>query len=305
MFVFEDEMVPVKLELNRRRKTLGIGEAVFAVGDWRRITSEYTGFVTQVLDNLQAEAAGKQGNFQFEQMSLTLKRPPMQSKFRTKEREGRMRRARTPVEITRSSALKQGWDVRLRRAYLVYSSVRRHLWRHVIRHHQACASTAGRHLWWHMEGERTKAFCPVAEAFLRWRMYWEACGTPCYLFAPMRKDPFGLAGWLASGAPVCSPGWGWDAEQWVSDHVLGQNCLASFYDFLEIALRDHKANRIDWSGHAQSGRYNAYWAVAGRDTAASPVRIYLQSPMIERCVITHVDSAHRQGHQAGLARIAR
>jgi hypothetical protein len=25
---------------------------------------------------------------------------------------------------------------------------------------------------------------------------WEACGTPRYLMAPMRKDPLGIAAWM-------------------------------------------------------------------------------------------------------------
>lgn len=53
-----------------------------------------------------------------------------------------------------------------------------------------------------MEGEKTVSFCSVAEAFLRWRMYWEGSGAPRLLFSGMTKDPLGLIGWLAESAPV-------------------------------------------------------------------------------------------------------
>jgi hypothetical protein len=52
-------------------------------------------------------------------------------------------------------------------------------------------------MWWHMEGEQTNAFCPVAEALLGSRMYWEGCGTPRLLFGRVVTDPLGLADWLA------------------------------------------------------------------------------------------------------------
>jgi hypothetical protein len=309
LFSFEDEMLPVKMELNRQRKLLGIGEAVFASGDWRRIESEYTGFVIQVLDDLEAERSGVQRALSFDQVSVTVMSTVCRPERLGVDRRKRARRAKAPPDIQSSSALKRGWDDRLHASYQLYGAVRRHLWRHVVHEHQDCISTAGHHLWWHMEGEHTASFCPIAEAFLRWRMFWEACGTPCYLFAPMRKDPFGLAVWMASGAPVCPAGWTWEAEQWVSDHVLGRTCLGSFRDFLDIALRDRERDRIDWDGHALSGRYESYWAVAGRDTLACPVRIYEQlcAPYQFRAVLDEhrADHAHHHEHLTCLACVQR
>jgi hypothetical protein len=309
LFTFEDEMVPLKLELNRQRKLLGIGEVVFAAADWRRVESEYTGFVKQVLEDLEAERGRSQRTLQFDRISVTVKRAETAPKPGAPERRHKARRGKAPVDIQSSSLLKRGWDGRLRASYLVYSAVRRHLWRHVVYQHQGCIVAAGRHLWWHMEGERTTSFCPIAEAFLRWRMYWEACGTPCYLLAPMRKDPFGLAGWMAASAPICPPGWAWEAEQWVSDHVLGQACLASFGDLLDIAIRDHSRGKIEWNGHAISGRHSSYWAVAGRDTPLCPVRIYeqlRQAYQFKTVMTQHCgDRAHRRDHQICLADVHR
>lgn len=309
LFSFEDQMLPVKLELNRQRKLLGIGEVIFATGDWRHVESEYTGFVTQVLADLEIECSGLQRTLSFDLPSITVKRCACRTERLGVARKKRARRAKAPPDVQLSSTLKRGWDDRLKASYLLYGAVRRHLWRHVVHEHQNCITTAGRHLWWNMEGECTASFCPVAEAFLRWRMFWETCGTPRYLFAPMRKDPFGLVGWMASGAPVCPAGWTSDAEQWVSDHVLGRTCIGSFRDFLDIALGNSERGLINWDRHALTGKYESYWAVAGQDTSACPVRIYEQwrAPYQFSAVLDEHrgDQTHLNGHLACLACIQR
>lgn len=309
LFSFEDEMVPVKLELNRQRRLLGIGEVAFATADWHHIESEYTGFVKQVLEDLQAECADAQRALEFDHVTVTIKRTAHRPKSVGGGPRRKRQRINAAVAIESSSVLKRGWDGRLGASYLIYSTVRRYLWRHVVHEHQNCITAAGRHLWWHMEGERTTSFCPVAEAFLRWRMHWEACGTPCYLFAPMRKDPFGLTTWMAADAPICPPGWTWEAEQWVSDHVLGQTCLASFRDWLDVAMRDRARDYIEWKGRAVSGKHVIYWAVAGRDTASCPVRIYEQLRMAYqfKTIIDQqrVGQAHWHDHSACISTIRR
>jgi hypothetical protein len=309
LFAFEDKMVPLKLELNRKRKLLGMGEVAIATADWHRVTAEYTGFVKQVIDDLESERIGSQRGLHFNQVAVTIKHPSSRAVFRNAERRHRARRSKTPTDIPTSSILKRGWDDRLRASYLVYDAVRRHLWRHVLHDHQDCIAAAGKHLWWHMEGERTASFCPVAEAFLRWRMYWESCGTPCYLFKPMRKDPFGLAGWMAANAPICPPDWSWESEQWVSDHVLGQACISSFGDCLNIAIQDCRRGRIEWNGHAIGGSHSAYWAVAGRDIPGCPVRLYEQTnvrEVLENVVRQYSGiKSHRHDHRAALTRIER
>ena len=184
---FEDRMVPLRLDLNRRRRSLGVGEVAFAQPDWRRDDAEYIGFIKQVLEDLECECCGTQRKLAFDTVAVSTMRAPVVTRQPGVERRRRERRAKPPIEAETSSLLKRGWDNRLKASYLVYSTVRRHLWRHVVSQHHACIFSAGSHLWWHMEGERTTGFCPVAEAFLRWRMHWEACGTPRYLMAPCAK----------------------------------------------------------------------------------------------------------------------
>jgi hypothetical protein len=308
LFKFEDEILPVKMELNRRRRTLGIGEAAFSPGDWRRIAAEYTTFITQALEDLAADTAGGQRSLPFSDLSRTLKRPSYRSNKLPTERRRRSRPPASPDSAQCSSYLKQGWDERLRAAYQVYSAVRRHLWRDVVSRHRGCAATAAAQMWWHMEGEKTKAFCPVAEAFLRWRMYWEGCGTPRLLFASMAKDPHGLSGWLSWGAPICPAGWTWESEQWVSDHVLGRTLLGSFREFLQIALRNHQRDKIVWDSHVLTGKYESYWAIAGKDTPLAPIRLYEQFhvPYRLRSLLDgHAGRSHRELNRMQVARIVR
>ena len=269
-------MVPIRLELNRKRKHHGIGEFAIAHADWRRLESEYIGFVRQVLGVLEAERPGVQQVLPLSSLSVSVKRYAGKSKFSQPKSPRRYKTLDVPIDEKTSAQVKRAWDAKLRASYDVYSAVRRFLWRHVVHGHQACIASAAAHFWWNMDGESTAAFCPVAGAFIRWRMHWEACGTPRYLFSPMLKDPMGLGGWLASEAPICLAGWNKDSEQWVSDHVLGSHCIGSFWEFLEKSLANVKRNKVSWSKHTHTGRYTSYWAVTGRDTAQCPIRIYEQ-----------------------------
>lgn len=306
LFLFEDKMVPVKSELNRQLISLGNGEVAFASADWHRIQSEYIGFVKQVLEDLNAEATGTQA-LPLEHISITTKGNQAKQSIDTDKRN-KMRRT-APPDIEFLTVLKRGWDARLRASYLVYNSARRHLWRHVVHQHQGCITTAGKHFWWHMEGELTSSFCPIAEAFLRWRMYWEACSTPRYLLSDMRKDPFGIATWMAESAPFCPPGWTWEEEQWISDHVFGKVCFSSFRELLDISIQDRNRDRIEWNGHVLSGKHNAYWAIAGRDMSAYPLRIYEQSGIVYdlRATVDQCcsDKAHQVDHWIQIKSIKR
>lgn len=100
-------MLPVKLELNRKRRLLGIGEVVFASGDWRRIESKYTGFVMQVLDDLEVERSGLQRALSFDQVSVTVKRTACRPERPGVERRKRARRTKAPPDIQSSSTLKR------------------------------------------------------------------------------------------------------------------------------------------------------------------------------------------------------
>jgi hypothetical protein len=309
LFFFEDRMVPVRLALNRKRKHLGLGEFAIAHANWRRLESEYTGFVRQVIDVLEAELPGGQQGLPLGPLTVSAK-GPAGAGLRTPSKICRRYRTKEiPIDLKTSAQVKRGWDGKLRASYNVYSGVRRYLWRHVVKGHQNCIAKAAAHLWWNMDGETTCAFCPVAEAFIRWRMHWELCGTPRYLFSPMRKDPMGLSVWLASEAPICPGGWTNDAEQWVSDHVFSGHCLGSFRELLEKAMDDDARNKINWDKHAFTGRFTSYWAISGRDTDKSPIRIYEQvrAPCDIAATINglRASAQHDRDHLSRLAQIVR
>lgn len=175
------------------------------------------------------------------------------------------------------SGTKNAWDEQLRLSYLVYGAVRRHLWRHLLKAHQYCITSAAKHLDWRLEGFSTATICPVAEAFLRWRMHWEGIGTPTNLLTPQVTMPSGLAGWLGTHAPICPLCWTRTAEQWVSDHVLGQHAIATFRTFLESALAEQRAGRIAWHSVIVSAHHLPYWAIVGRDTVADPVTLFSEN----------------------------
>lgn len=309
LFVFEDTMVPVRLALNRKRKHLGLGEFAIAHADWRRLESEYTGFVRQVIDVLEAELPGGQQGLPLGPLTVSVKRPGAAGLRASAKVCRRYRSKDIPIDLQTSAQVKRGWDGKLRACYDVYSGVRRHLWRHVVKAHQGCIATAAAHFWWNMDGETTCAFCPVAEAFIRWRMHWEFCGTPRYLFAPMRKDPMGLPVWLAAEAPICPSGWTTEAEQWVWDHVFGGHCLGSFWELLEKSIADNRRDKINWDKHVFTGRFTSYWAVSGKNTIKSPIRIYeqIRAPCDCAAALKNVGATREHGrdHLSRIARIVR
>lgn len=309
LIAFEDGMIPLKLELSRRRRVLGLGEVAMSSADWGRAQADYTGFVSQVISELQAETRPSQPCLRYVPIDLVSRGTPritIQGRAK-KTRQGKSQEI--PIDQRCSRDIKGAWDEQIASSYLVYSSIRRHLWRHLLFKHQRCITSAANHLWWHMEGEKTCAFCPVALAFLRWRMYWEGCGVPRYLLAPMRKDPYGLIAWYATHAPVCPPGWSPQAEHWVANHVLGRSCFGSFREYLEIAIKDAKRGTVEWHSKALTGMFESYWAVSGRDSPARPVRIYQQTGVPFDCsnVLASIqsDASHHLEHAARLGRICR
>lgn len=309
LVLFEDGMIPVKLELNRRRRAIGLGDVAMSGADWRRAQADYTGFVSQVISELQAETRPSQPCLRYVPIDLVTRRTLRINIHRSVSKARRVKPPVMPIDQRCSRDIKTSWDEQIASSYLVYSSIRRYLWRHILFKHQRCIASAGDRLWWHMEGEKTCAFCPVALAFLRWRMYWEGCGVPRYLLAPMRKDPYGLITWYATHAPVCPPGWSPQAEHWVANHVLGRSCFGSFREYLEIAMKDAKRGTVEWHSKGLTGTFESYWAVSGRDSPAHPVRIYQQSGVPFDCshVVTAIQSdvSHYQEHVAKLGRISR
>ncbi|MEC4718064.1 hypothetical protein RY831_02795 [Noviherbaspirillum sp. CPCC 100848] len=270
---FDDLTMPIRQDINRQRSRAGLATVLFAISNWRRPASDYSAFIDSVWHVVER----KQGNAHLSGprvplvvASKGLSELPIRCKLqRATRRLPGIRRTKVSM-----SATKDAWDEQLRLSNLVYGAVRRHLWRHLLKQHQSCITSAAKHLDWRLEGVSTAAICPVAEAFLRWRMHWEGVGTPSGLRAPQMTMPSGLAGWIGTHAPICPLCWTRTAEQWVSDHVLGRHAIATFRTFLESALAHQRGGRITWHSVIVSTHHLPYWAIVGRDTAADPVTLF-------------------------------
>jgi len=302
---FEDKLIPMKLEINRELKSHGMGELVIASADLKRRQAEYTGFVIEVLDELKAEMHTAQPPLPLVDITRVYRgvrcEPPWSMK---KRKNGKPINARVSKSVP---AIQKSWDDMLSALYTVYNAMRRRIWSRLIQGHQSCVICAGNKLWWHMEGERTRAFCPVAEAFLRWRMYWEGCGVPQHLFQPLAKPPFGILGWHAQAAPICPPGWSRATELWVTQHCFAQACLANFHEWVDVALANVEKGSIEWTKHATTGKFQVYWALVGHDSWRQPVRIYIQaSKRVQDELLRKPPGAdHYQHHRTQLAEIRR
>lgn len=127
-----------------------------------------------------------------------------------------------------------------------YKAVQRRLMKTCAREHRACIRTAARHLAWPITGCTTASFCPVAQAFLRWRCKWEGVGTPRSLLQRRFHGPLGLAIWLSLDAPVAPPTWNREAGRWLTLHCLVQACLDSFRTYLAEARGAGEHRRTLW-----------------------------------------------------------
>lgn len=306
--VFDDDTLPTRQDINRQRIRGGLGTVVFSTSTWQRPAAVYPAFIDSVWHAL----GEKQGISDLSGVSLPLvieTKGPSELPVRSTPR----RRPGCFPGVGRTQgkacATKKAWDERLRASYLVYGAVRRYLWRHVLREHQYCITSAGHHLDWRLTGVSTANICPVAEAFLRWRMHWEGVGTPSCLLAPQWAQPWGLAGWIAAQAPICPTCWTRGAEQWVSNQVLGRHAIATMRSFMELALTNQASGRIGWHSFPVSAHHLPYWAIAGQDTAADPVKLFSErgsAPILLALVReTPMTIDHKQRHRNALQSIQR
>lgn len=99
------------------------------------------------------------------------------------------------------------------------------------------------------------------------------------------------------------------AEQSVSDYVLRTLCIGSFWECLEKGYANSKRNKIVRDKHSHAKRYTSYWAVAGRDTAQCPIRIYeeVRSPCTTLTSFQRFSAGrkHKKEHLSRLVTIVR
>lgn len=220
--------------------------------------------------------------------------------------------AECPTMDKVSGALREcGWDGKyaedgkLEAIYPVYQGIRRHLFRHPLSAHQDCIRSAAMRMGRDVEGELIARFCPVAEAFLRWRMFWEGFGVPADLYRRPRHPAYGVLAWLCDGAPIGAQGWTTQGEQWLTHRVFAMQCLRNFYQWLSHceSAEDDRPQR--WRRADVIGSCLTYWAAAGNDTPLHPLRVFIDTSF-RRTVASPVEPSpaeHRVWHHGQLLRM--
>lgn len=215
-----------------------------------------------------------------------------------------------PWLLPRSNGSKQApiWDEQLRLILPVYRAVRRHVWRRLLGSHRRCVVSAARRLWWDVEGDTLERFCPHAEAFLRWRMFWEGFGVPADLYRAPRHIAFGVQAWLSDAAPICPSGWSAGRERWVAHRVFAMDCLRHYSAWQMQCESRPRRKRHRWTRIERINGAMSYWLVAGPQVDTSCTRLYLDSrPPYCACTssIDETRQAHRRWHEGQVQLIHR
>jgi len=130
---------------------------------------------------------------------------------------------------------------------------------------------------WDVEGDLIARFCSAAEAFLRWRMFWEGFGVPADLFRRPRHPAYGLRTWLCDGAPVGAEGWTARGEQWLTHRVFAMQCIRNFYEWLSHCESTRNDRPHRWLHADVIGSCLTYWAAVGNDTISQPLRVFIDT----------------------------
>lgn len=195
-------------------------------------------------------------------------------------------------------------DLGLEEAKNLYRCIRRNVFTRYCRGHRACIHAAMKTLWWDTEGTRIDSFCPVATAFLRWRMQWEGGRVPCQLdrgrSAPSREF-LGLVSWLACEAPIGSSLWTHQLDAWLQLHLLACDCLDSFGEWHLLSLREKKAST--WSKGIANAFRKRHWACSGRGTIDEPAMLFIEHSFMPVCAVMPASGAHVRSTRSALSRI--
>jgi hypothetical protein len=302
-FQREETTLPRRTSLKLQRQ-IGRGDLVFSKPDEQGYLSRYLGFMTQVMAMEGHPRPQRQAPLAIERIEHTVHGTSRRVLSADDEQEYGMSlcwsyepnpvpKPRVPADL---GSIRQ-----------IYRSIRRHLWRRELRKHRSCIVSACCHLWWNVAGEVTHSFCPVADAFIRWRMMWEGCGTPRYLFGKQEGELHGIVSWISARPSPCPVYWSEDTKLWVLDHIYAAACIESFRENLVNGQRNQASEKQRWEKHALVVRYDTYWAVAGADTMNHPTAVYVRCPM-PSFVLKPQDGdgkMHRDNHRVALSKIFR
>jgi hypothetical protein len=303
-FQKEEKAIPRRTSLRLQRQ-IGRGDVVFSRPDEQGYLSRYIGFMSQVLVMQGFPRMQRQAPLAIERVERTVRGVARSIMYEDDNEECDGPTAWNcigPREAPRPRLPADFASIRQ-----VYRSIRRNLWRHQLKKHRTCIVSACRHLWWDVAGEVTTSFCPVADAFIHWRMMWEGCGTPRYLYSKSERDLHGIAGWISARPAPCPNYWSEGTRHWVLDHIFSSTCIESYRELLVAGLGNQARGKQYWRRSAPVVRYDTYWAVAGADTLNHPATVYVRSPMAS-FLVTPTDgegTLHRYNHYSALRTIVR
>ena len=198
-------------------------------------------------------------------------------------------------------------DAKLQAIYPVYQAIRRQLFGRVLSAHRTCIRSAAARMGWDVEGDLIARFCPAAEAFLRWRMFWEGFGVPADLFRRPRHVAYGVRAWLCDGAPICAEGWTAQGEQWLTHRVFAMQCVRNFYAWLSHCESAPGRHSHRWCRADVIGSALTYWAAVGSDTSREPLRVFIDTAFRRTVALEEqlCPGEHQAWHRRQLLRLVR
>ncbi|MEW6371233.1 MAG: hypothetical protein AB1584_09870 [Pseudomonadota bacterium] len=297
-------MLTSKLEIGKKALQLAQGEISFSPLERSGYISRYLGFVSHVLEETGYDKGSQQLHLNMERVERCERGVSRTVLF---EDDDPTMHDSSEADQSVAYTVSSKSDAELASLKTVYRAVRRRLWRQLVGTHRRCVVSAAQHLWWRVEGEITASFCPVAEAFIRWRMIWEGCGTPRYLFRESDLEMYGIVGWLSARASPCPPHWSTATQIWVLAHIFSSACIESFRELLAVAQQNSERGKTYWLRQRTPSRYDTYWAVGGADCADRPTYVYVRAPMpaFYPRIAEDTRRAHLEKHMAHLATIYR
>lgn len=303
--------------LDRHLSLFGIGRAVLAAPSTQRARQDYYDFIDGLVHRICPELP-LSSESPVAVTEVVHGHPLFRSRAHGRRSRGASRgrhalgEADVPAPQNRQeaeAAISFPWDGKLKAIYPTYCALRRRVWRTHVSNHRSCASSAAVKLWWDVEGEGLATCCPMATAYLRWRMFWEGVRVPADLFRTPRHPPFGVLAWLCDGAPIGTEQWTPQGEQWLAHRVFAMDCIRNFYGWLTLSRSTRTAASTRWSRGAAGGYCLTHWAAAGNDSASDPLRIFLDIATLAVDARSPIESitlgAHRRWHAAQLHKIVR
>lgn len=202
---------------------------------------------------------------------------------------------RIPFGYKNNQDAKAADGVAFQQTCLIYKSIRRHIFRRLIKSHKSCFRLAQRALWWDIDGERIKSFCPSATAFIRWRMHWEGCRIPSNLDSSGRPQThYGIVGWLAGDAPIGSSQWTENFEHWVHTTLFGCHCMGDFNSWLKYSTIQSSKPSTVWRMLDYQQFTKRHWAVCGCGSSIEPGYLFVQDTTRQSIGIVQTELNHRQ-----------